>query len=726
MAITNAIMQMRRGLEADFDPDKMRPGEWAVSTDKKYVRMCFSPGVCVRMATYEAFEADMSKIQAILSEVQTIEEAVIRINEEVSANADAVVEYTEQAKQYCDEAKQFRDEAETSATNAKASEDKAKVSETNAKISEENARRVAESLPEDYTELSKAFYNTAIKQKAVGDNIHVTDSVEARNVEFGLYGKAEQKQYSGKNLLENTVTSKTVNGITFTVNNDGSVTANGTATGFSMLNQTFTLPKGSYILSGSPSGGSANASYGQYLRKRTADGIKDIGYETGKGLQFELEEETELLLHSPRIASGYTANNLTFYPMVRLASITDSTYEPFTNGPSPNPDYPQEITVSGSDGSVEVVSCGRNILVNKIDGFGYDGFGIITTIESDGGLHVSGTATQNVNIGLRLAKRLYKGDKVRLTIIKNGEYTLGRFRNDDGVYGITYRVCDGKEVTVDIDYADSLTVRVESGTIVDDTYYLMAHYDEGEYHPPLETTSTIPTPDGLCGIKVSSGGNYTDENGQQWICDEIVKYADGSGKRIQRIFDFVLDGTESWTESSATPGIYYTSDKKINGANKKVMPMLCNMYQNTILANENMPDNTIKQGVSANGNTILVYIKDTSFATVDDLKAFLQTNNAKCYCILAEPIITDLSAEEIAAIEKLHTFYPITNISNDADCGMAVTYLADSKNYIDGQLAIQKAQQEAALLNMLLLLPEETQAAMIENDTNNLLNESEV
>ena len=36
MAITSAIMQMRRGLEADFDPDKMRPGEWAVSTDKKY------------------------------------------------------------------------------------------------------------------------------------------------------------------------------------------------------------------------------------------------------------------------------------------------------------------------------------------------------------------------------------------------------------------------------------------------------------------------------------------------------------------------------------------------------------------------------------------------------------------------------------------------------------------------------------------------------------------
>ena len=34
-------------------------------------------------------------------------------------------------------------------------------------------------------------------------------------------------------------------------------------------------------------------------------------------------------------------------------------------------------------------------------------------------------------------------------------------------------------------------------------------------------TLTINTPNGLCGIPVNTGGNYTDESGQQWICDEI-------------------------------------------------------------------------------------------------------------------------------------------------------------------------------------------------------------
>ena len=82
MAITSAIMQMRKGNEVDFDPDKMHPGEWAVSTDEKYVRMCFSPGVCVRMATYEAFEEDMEQIIAILEEAKTVQEAIEKIYEE--------------------------------------------------------------------------------------------------------------------------------------------------------------------------------------------------------------------------------------------------------------------------------------------------------------------------------------------------------------------------------------------------------------------------------------------------------------------------------------------------------------------------------------------------------------------------------------------------------------------------------------------------------------------
>ncbi len=77
-------IQSRRGNEADFDPAKMLPGEWAVSLDTKYVRMCFAPGICLRMATYESFEADMAEIRRIVSEAKTIQEAIIAIQTNVN------------------------------------------------------------------------------------------------------------------------------------------------------------------------------------------------------------------------------------------------------------------------------------------------------------------------------------------------------------------------------------------------------------------------------------------------------------------------------------------------------------------------------------------------------------------------------------------------------------------------------------------------------------------
>lgn len=93
-------LQVRRGNESDFDPTKMLPGEWAVSLDTKYVRMCFSPGICLRMATYEAFETDMAEIQSIMAEARTIEEAVARIQMEINDTAVVVENYAILSKSY--------------------------------------------------------------------------------------------------------------------------------------------------------------------------------------------------------------------------------------------------------------------------------------------------------------------------------------------------------------------------------------------------------------------------------------------------------------------------------------------------------------------------------------------------------------------------------------------------------------------------------------------------
>lgn len=77
------------------------------------------------------------------------------------------------------------------------------------------------------------------------------------------------------------------------------------------------------------------------------------------------------------------------------------------------------------------------------------------------------------------------------------------------------------------------------------------------------------------------------------------------------------------------------------------------------------------------------------------------------------------------ALNALHTNYPTTVITNSEDCEMEVEYVADTKNYIDNKISANVAsiisQYQTNVTNLLSLMPDSVQATMIENDTNNIL-----
>lgn len=714
-------IQNRRGYEADFDPAKMLPGEWAVSLDTKYVRMCFAPGECLRMATYEGFEQDMEEVKRILAECQDIQTAIEQIRQSVTDSELVIEDYVAQAKQYRDEAEQYAAEAKTSADNAKTSEKNAKTSETNAKasetnakVSEENAQRVFESLPEDYSELSKAFYSAAIKQTATGETIHLTDSADSKVVAFGLYGKAEQKQYSGKNQLQINGTSQTAYGVDFTINEDGSFTLNGTTTQICLFNLYLNiteslLEKGiQYILSVT---GTTSAAFGlQYFDY--VDSAWALKAQVNNESTFEVGTDAVGTLVRLNINSGVTFNNATFYPMIRKASIADPTWEPFVgNAPSPSPDYPQDVEIAGESGSVEVKSVGKNLIPYPYNNTTFTNNGITFTDNGDGSVTVNGTATANVGFNCQS-----RGDTTNPFCLKKGTYkasgcpdggsssrytiAFGKTNPTTGNY-VSFGFDYGKEITFTLD-EDSETTQVQiiiyaGATINNLIFYPMirlASEIDDTYEPYTETTATISTPDGFPGIPVDSGGNYTDENGQQWISNEIIKYTDGTGKRIQRIGKAVFDGSddELWafrddvTDCNATRLYECRPDFNSNA------PCASNIAKEMRKANTEV--NTIRM-VGSNDYGYQFNLDKERFPTVESWAEYLKTTNAVVYYELATPIITDLTAEEIAEIEKLHTFYPVTNISNDADCSMEVTYLCDAKNYIDNRLALI----ESAMIN---------------------------
>lgn len=68
------------------------------------------------------------------------------------------------------------------------------------------------------------------------------------------------------------------------------------------------------------------------------------------------------------------------------------------------------------------------------------------------------------------------------------------------------------------------------------------------YSPYREQLLTLPTPNGLPGIPVSSGGNYTDPQGQQWVCDEVDLER---GVKVQRVDKTAFDSTKTLAEQNA-------------------------------------------------------------------------------------------------------------------------------------------------------------------------------
>ena len=132
----------------------------------------------------------------------------------------------------------------------------------------------------------------------------------------------------GKNLLENTAVSQTVANATYTVNKDKTVTVSReSASGTTYIELSIELESGSYILSGCPNGGSTSSYCNQIYSGSTL-----ICSDIGSGKSFTLEEKTTLRVIVGRISGNTTVSNLVFKPMIRLASITDDTYEPHRPG----------------------------------------------------------------------------------------------------------------------------------------------------------------------------------------------------------------------------------------------------------------------------------------------------------------------------------------------------------------------------------------------------------
>lgn len=513
---------------------------------------------------------------------------------------------------------------------------------------------------------------TVVSNTITGKNVTATDSTDAPIISLKEKGYTEQFTTTGKNKLNITANNLTAYGITLTVNNDKSITINGTATqDFITKIGEFNDKDDSYILTGCPSGGSTSTYYLVASCRDENNIWKADNVDVGSGKTLSNDYAKRIIQIG--VKSGKTVSNLTFYPMIRLASISDTTYEPYTGGvASPNPDYPQEIV--GLD-KVSVKTTGKNI---------FGGLALAQALVDSGSssvvLDVDAKIVQyGYNNNSSSTKALFNNFKenTQYTIILKTKCTkIGTVVKFTSNLVINYT--DGtRKMLTDIvnSQLDTVVVAVittDASKSVSNIKYVyqdgsttVLYYDEcGIFEGVVTADDFEPYTETLAEIDLTE---------PLYEGDYIEYRADGTGVLHRKMASFVFDGEEDVRRMSFGANNYVAVTPKVK-AKKNNINTYSNYYKTVDVYDlNNVPENGIL--VNHNGDIVL---KDERYATLEEYKSWLQSNPVTVVYELATPQEIELTAEQLAQFKNLRTFEPITNIISNGET--EVQYFTNSES----------------------------------------------
>ena len=335
-----------------------------------------------------------------------------------------------------------------------------------------------------------------------------------------------------------------------------------------------------------------------------------------------------------------------------------------TQDGTPTQDAPVPIVSAGDGGSVVVKVTGKNLFpvvtnanlskINKPTGGVRYGYVFYVPAQS------SVTASGNADIGTNC----FVGD----FDIKTQTYTQKAqlVSEKGGVYAATLQ-SGWYVIYIANDYLPTILIKLNDAKI-----QLEIGTEATVYEPYREQLLTLPTPTGLPGIPVTSGGNYTDQSGQQWVCDELDLER---GVKVQRVnaVDLSTCTVTGTTEFAVTKRL--SIRLPIRGRDYKT-EALCNKLQFL---------------VSFSNDTPHFYV-DTSNAQVFIPIGAKNPEEGEYILlyVLATPIETPLTPDEIAAYKALTAYGPDTVVQAGDGVGLKLDYQRDVN------IAIKKLEDAVA------------------------------
>jgi hypothetical protein len=322
-------------------------------------------------------------------------------------------------------------------------------------------------------------------------------------------------------------------------------------------------------------------------------------------------------------------------------------YGKSTQDGTPSPDNPVPIVSAGDGGSVTVKVTGRNLIqgINKIIAPSEAIEGGVRIVNDSGGnsrlAFFNADLRKGITYTISFTQKVVQGDGINANIYLPdiGQFVSTRFTplQDTGKIGIYLN--QAQRGTLEI-----TNIQVEIGTA------------STTYSPYCEQLLTLPTPNGLPGIPVTSGGNYTDPTGQQWVCDEVDLKR---GVMVQRVGKAQVNTKNGVVDEEYRLRLLIGEKEASLGDFECIISITpytswtsCTMGDFLYLKNVKKPDG--------------------SFFTAKELKALAL--DVDVVYQLATPIETPLTSAELAAYKALTTYAPDTVVQASDGAGLEATY----------------------------------------------------
>ena len=373
--------------------------------------------------------------------------------------------------------------------------------------------------------------------------------------------------------------------------------------------------------------------------------------ENANGIR-ELKEDTAALQKRQNVLVGSESGNPVSCDDAFAAPLCGlHIYGKSTQDGTPTPDSPVPIVSAGDGGTIAVKMTGKNLLYIP------DGKGTargVTITSKNGIISISGTATEDGYVylpvkqisihGLAFLSSNVSGATVKLVSASwDVLFTQGRADNTQEV--IT-RICFVMATGTNYDL-NGINVQLELGSTAT------------AYSPYREQLLTLSTPNGLPGIPVTSGGNYTDQTGQQWVCDEIDLER---GVRVKNTC--IVDAADLKITTSTD----LQSTKRLSF----LLPALARSTRIDALCNRSVCVKSFDKDIThfyVNSNNIFLFIPISAENPVAGEYIFLYA--------LVTPVETPLTAEELAAYKSLTTYAPNTVVQASDGAGVKLDYQRD-------------------------------------------------